>query len=170
MDNSGSGSFDLDAQTATTGVVIKSTPQVGCTLGVATYYFALGSERAPIPAETATISAQLILASGVAATITLESTNCAATVNQYGQGAPDVTDFEVSNRWTPLNLTPTGGTFVGFGGTGASASGMTGTATGGGACSFLYNLEAFGGRRVRVKVVTTVGGVVRVSRHGKVGD
>src|SRR5262245_54090819 len=154
-------SDNLNAQTATTGVVVtavRSGASKGCTLANATtYYFALG-----IAPGASQLSAHLMWASAVVATFTLECSNFPAS----GASATDVTDYSTTaGEWQQFN-SPSA--YVPTSGTGNTSVGATVTAGGTAAGSAFYDMSLVGARRMRIKVVVTTGGVVRCGVHGKV--
>lgn len=139
----------------------------GCTLGVGTYYFPVGSGRSSLPVETNLVSAHLKWAAAVAATITVETSNFPPFKGSAGLlgGPTDVSDISATaGDWILENPSTA---IVGVTGGGNSATAATVTAGGTNAGGCMYHLGNFGCRRVRIKVVTTVGGVVRCSVHGK---
>lgn len=140
----------------------------GVTLGVGTYYFPFGSSKSPVPAESSLTSVMIRGAAAVAATITIEDTVFPATTSPGdGRGVADVSDFEASTtqaNWMPENPSTAS---VSVTGTGWSAVAATVTAAGTNLGSAVFHIGNFGTRRGRLKVVTTVGGLVRVGVHGK---
>ncbi len=169
--NTGTG--DINAVTITTGVVISHAVNTGgatagCTLGVGTYYFPLGSQSAETPSQTPIASAQLYWAAAVAGTITVETCNFPVTLNaRPGVAAVDVTDYNsTSGLWIPQNPSTAIVPVVGSGNSSTAAT-VTAGGSAAGACEFA--LGNLGARRVRIKIVTTVGGLVRCNARGKQG-
>lgn len=142
----------------------------GVTLGVATYYFPLGTARGLTPAQVPLVAVHLKWAAAVAATITVETCNFGATIGAAGMpmgGPADVTDYSATaGDWIAENPSTA---YVGVVGAGNSATGLTITAGGAAAGGCMIHLGNLGARRARLKVVTTVGGVVRVNVQGKAG-
>lgn len=142
----------------------------GVTLGVGTYYFPFGASKSPVPAESPLVAVQVRGAAALAATITLEDTIFPATTSPGdGRGAVDVSDFEASATlasWMPENPSDA---VTSFTGTGWSATAATVTALGTGVGGAVWHIGNFGTRRMRLKIVTTVGGLIRVGVHGKGG-
>lgn len=165
------GTGDLDAITITTGVVIPyKQSDKGVTLVVGTYYFSLGAPDAILNSQALVSSAHVQWAAAVAATITLETSNFPATIGGLptGQGVADVTDYSATaGDWIPENPSTA---IVGVVGSGNSATAATVTAGGSAAGGCSFHLGNLGTRRARIKVVTTVGGIVRVNIHGKGGS
>lgn len=163
---------NLDALTITTGTVVSANrvgdpATFGCTLGVSTYYFPIGSSDAPTASETPLASAHVKWAAAVAATITVETTNFPARVGGVTTGPVDVTDYDsTAGNWQQENPSTA---IVGVTGTGNSSTAATVTAGGTNAGCCTFHLADLGTRRARIKVVTTVGGLMRVGTHGKCG-
>ncbi len=159
---------NLDAVTMTTGVVVEAkrygTPK-GCTLGVGTYYFPIGSSEAPTASDTPLVSAHLQWAAAVAATITYETSNFPAKEGGAGVGSDDTPDYAASTGWVPENPSSA---VVPVNGSGNSSTAATVTAGGSAAGECMFHLGNIGSRRARIKVVTTVAGVVRCGINGKV--
>jgi hypothetical protein len=167
------GTGDLSAQTITTGTVIPFVPAsgatpAGCTLAVNTYYFALGSQDSVTPAETALTSVSMVWQAAVAATITVETTNCPKYIGGTNiGGGTDISDFDVTAAWQQQNPSTA---YVPVSGSGNTVTNLTVTAGGTNAGGCSLELGNLGDRRVRIKIVTTVGGVVRCTVHGKAGS
>jgi hypothetical protein len=144
----------------------------GVTLGVGTYYFPFGASKSPVPAESPLVAVQVIGAAAVAATFSLEDAIFPATTSPGdGRGAVDVTDFEPSStqaRWMPENPADA---VVSVTGTGWAVTASTATVTSAGTNlgGAVWHVGNMGTPRWRLKVVTTVGGLVRVAVHGKGG-
>ncbi len=142
----------------------------GVTLGVGTYYFPFGASKSPVPAESPLVSLHVRGDAAVAATYTVEDSDFPTTTSPGdGRGPADVTDFEAAataGNWIPENPSTA---IVGFIGTGWSSTAATVTSAGSGVGGAMFHLGNQGARRVRLKVVTTVGGKVRVAVHGKGG-
>jgi hypothetical protein len=139
----------------------------GVTLGVGTYYFPLGSARAEVPAETELVGAQLKWAAAVAATITVETSNFPAKRGGFS-GPTDVTDYSTTGGdWIAENP-PTA--YVPVTGAGNSSTLLVITAGGTTAGGAMIHMGNIGSRRCHIKVVTTVGGLMRVNVNGKAGS
>lgn len=164
-------SGDLAAQLSTDGTIVPFLQaNLGCTLGAHTYYFALGTELAPMPSQAVDLSIGLEWAALVAGVFTVEVCNFPLHVNGVGQGAIDVADWSTkAGDWVQYNPALTGSIYANAVGTGNSVSALTITAGGTNAGGAIINIPDVGFRRVRIKAVLSVGGVVRVSRHGKLG-
>ena len=147
------------------GTVVTPARASGCTLGVGTYYFPVGSSEAPTSSETPLVSAHLKWAAAVAATITVETCNFPAKVDSHVSGPTDVSDYdETAGNWISENPTTA---YVAVSGSGNSSTAAVVTAGGTAAGGCTFHLGNLGTRRVRIKVVTTVGGVVRCGIAGK---
>lgn len=169
---------DLVAYTITSGTVIplvidpKTPTNTGCTLGVSTYYFPFGSEISPAPAETSIISLSAMWAAAVAGTGTIEATNIAATIAgaaAINGAAADLTEYDSTSGWVQIDPTLTGAVWAAANGASNSMAKYTLTLGGVAAGSAIWNIPTFGFKRFRFKLVTTVGGIVRATEHGKVG-
>jgi hypothetical protein len=140
----------------------------GVTLGVGTYYFPFGASKSPVPAESPLVSVHVRGDATIAATFTIEDTDFPATTSPGdGRGAVDVSDFEdaaTQANWIPENPSTA---VVGVIGTGWTPSGATVTSAGTNLGGAMFHIGNLGSRRGRLKVVTTVGGKVRVAVHGK---
>lgn len=162
------GSGDLDASTITSGVIIPYKQQdKGVTLGVGTFYFTMGTPDAVINAQATMTSFHAAWSSAVAATITLELSNFPAVIggNILNQGGADITDFDsAAGNWIQENPSTA---IVSVSGVGNSSTAATVTAGGLNAGGCTYHLGNIGTQRARLKVITTVGGVMRVNVHGK---
>ncbi len=161
-----SGSGDVDALTVTTGAVVPFIQANGGVLLTATtFYFPLGSANAEMPAQTSLASVHIKWAAAVAAVITVETCNFPAKVGGDPRGAADVTDYDgTAGNWIISNPSTA---IVDVVGSGNSATAATVTAGGSAAGGCVYNLGNLGNRRVRIKVVASVGGNMRVNVHGK---
>lgn len=173
MDQNNPGTGDLRCYTLTTGAEIAYVPapsgSIGQVIGVNTYYFPVGSQNAPTPAQTALIGVHLKWAAAVAAAITFEVCNFPRYYGGAREGGIDVDDW-VATDWVPWNPA-TGGSLVGqVTGAGNSITALTITAGGTNAGTAFVNMPDLGSRRIRVKVVATVGGLIRVNARGKFGD
>ena len=166
------GIHDLPAQTETTGAQIACTPATGgnptgCLLPAGTYYFELGTDAAPMPAQCSLVSAHLAWSAALAATFTIETSNFPAFVGGAFQGQPDVSVFAASSgTWIQQNAPDA---YVPVFGTGNSAVAAVVTAGGTNAGGCELALELLSSRRVRIKAVVTVAGYLRVNPHGKAG-
>lgn len=159
---------NVDAVTASTGVKVlasRSGASKGCTLGVGTYYFPIGASEAPTSADTPLVSAHLSWAAAVAATITLETTNFPATEGGLAGDNADTTDYSTTaGSWIQENPSTA---IVATSGTGNSSTAATVTAGGTNAGGCMFHVGNLGSRRARIKIVTTVGGLVRCAINGK---
>lgn len=164
------GSGDLSAIKAD-GTPAPNDPANGCTLSSGTWYFPFGGSDAPLPGETALVTLQLQWAAAVAGTITFETCNYPKYRDgRREQGAIDVADNDgnaTRTNWVQQN--PTSGYVPIPTGAGNSVSGLTITAGGTNAGGTGVDLGNFGWKRGRVKLVLTVGGLVRVNINAKVG-
>ena len=168
MDYNQGASGDVNALTITSGNVVTSAPGVGCTLGVNTYYFAVGGMLAPTPSQTSIVAVQLKWDANVVATITVEETNFPQFIGGGISGPPDVTDYDsATGNWVNDNPTTA---YLPNTVTGVSVSNATVTVAGGTAGSAIWHIGNLGTRRVRMKIVLTTGGVVRCTVHGKQGS
>ncbi len=164
------GSGDLSAIKAD-GTLAPNDTANGCTLSSGTWYFPFGGPDAPLPGETALITVQLQWAAAVAGTITFEVTNYPEFRDgRRDQGALDVPDNDgnaTRTNWVQIN--PTTGYVPPPTGAGNTISGLTITAGGTNAGGTTVDLGNLGCRRGRLKLVLTVGGLVRVNINAKVG-
>ena len=176
-------SGDLSAQTATSGVVIPNNVasinnstlgvnQAGCNLGSGTYYFAMGGNAAPVPAETSVMGIHLQWVALLAATVTIEVCNFPGFLSAMREGGVDVTDFDAAGtgNWIQYNPALSVGIYANTIGTNNTVTALTVTAGGTNAGGAIINCVDLGFERVRIKVVTTVGGVFRCGTHGKLGS
>lgn len=169
FDYNGSGSGDLVALTAA-GVVVPSARGVGVTLTAATFFVPIGDTNSPTPSEASVIDVQLKWVAAVAGAITLESCNFPMMLDNVGVGpslptnATDVSDFDTTaGNWIPV-ASAVNQDVVGTGNTATGNAITAGGTNAGGAC---YRLVTAGSRRYRIKLVLSVGGIVRVNRRGK---
>ena len=165
------GSGDINA-IKSDGPPALNAPANGCTLTSGTWYFALGGSDAPLPGETALVTVQLQWAAAVAGTITIEVCNYPEFRDgRREQGPIDVADNDSNasrTNWVQIN--PTTGIYVPAPtGAGNSVSNLTITAGGANAGGTGLDLGNLGWRRVRLKLVLTTGGLVRVNVNGKAG-
>lgn len=144
----------------------------GSTVGVGTYYFPLGGEQGPVPVETAYISAFMLFAATVAGTLTIEVTNLPKTLSGSNQGGGDVNDWDAasSGGWVQWNPTLSGALYANINGSGNSVTAFTYTLGGTTLGGLIANIVSCGFQRIRLKLVTTVGGLVRPNAHGKLGS
>lgn len=160
-------SDNLDA-IKSTGVVAsaqRSGSSKGCTLVAGTYYFPIGSSDARTSAETPLVSAHLQWSAAVAATITIETSNFPANEGGIGGQISDVTDYSSTvGEWVSENPSTA---IVATVGSGNSALAAVVTAGGSAAGACMIHLGNLGSRRARVKIVLTVGGLVRCGVNGK---
>lgn len=159
--------------TAIPAAIAKSGADVaGVTLGIATYYVPLSlSSDAPIGGQATVMGVHLKWVAAVAATITLEFSNFPKYRDPGKERGPvDVSDYDATvGNWQQWNPTTAGPDNVQVQGTGNSATAFTITAGGTNAGSAFINLSAFGARRMRLKIVATAGGLLRVGVSGKLG-
>ncbi|HKP07587.1 MAG TPA: hypothetical protein VJU58_10085 [Microbacterium sp.] len=164
------GSGDLNAIKAD-GTIAANDTANGCTLTSGTWYFAFGGSDAPLPGETALVTVQLQWAAAVAGAITVEVTNYPEFRDgRREQGPTDVGDNDgnaTRTNWVQIN--PSTGYVPPPTGAGNSVSGLTLTAGGTNAGGTIIDLGNLGARRCRLKLVLTVGGLVRVNVNAKVG-
>ncbi len=166
MDYGRNNGGDIDA-IKSDGTVASNVPGVGCTLAAGTYYFPLGSDNAPAPSETPLASAHLKWAAAVAATATVETSNFPGRVGGGSSGPVDVSDYDATaGNWVQENPSTA---IVAVTGSGNSSTAATVTLGGSAAGGCTFHLGNLGTRRARIKLVVTVGGVVRASMHGKAG-
>ncbi len=135
------------------------------TLGVATYYFPIGGSDAPTSSETPLVAAHLKWAALVAATITVETSCFPLRMQGVTTGPLDVTDYDTTaGNWLQENPSTA---IVAVTGTGNTSTAATIVAGGTNAGGCMFHLGNLGSRRARIKVVTTVGGLVRCGIAGK---
>ena len=169
---------DIPALTITTGLVVpvvidpKTPINTGCTLLATTYYFPFGGELASVPAECSVLSLSAMWNSVLAATMTIEATNCAATVSGSGaaQGAAtDLLDYDSTVGWVQIDPTLTGNVYAAVTGSSNTMTKYTAVAGAAAAGGAIWSIPMFAFKRFRLKVVVTVGGLLRVTTHGKLG-
>lgn len=162
-----SDNIDAIKSDGTVVSAVRSGTSKGCTLAVATYYFPLGSSEAPLSAGTSLVHAHLKWAAAVAATITVETCSFTRFEGGFGGANDDVTDYSTTaGDWIQENPSTAIVAVSGASNTSTAATVTAGGAAAGG-CSF--HLGNLGSRRARVKVVATVGGLVRCAANGKAG-
>lgn len=171
----GTGVLGLNALTITTGAsvpfVMGDTTSPGCTLGVSTYYFPIGSERDGIVAATVDVGLQMRWNAAAAGTATIEVCNWPATLSGASQGGPVITDYDSSaTGWSQLDPTLAGQVFAAASGSGNSMTKYTCTLGGTAAGLAIWNIPDLGFRRLRIKLVLSAGGVVWVMPWGKLGS
>lgn len=149
---------NLSAFLATTGTEAKPDGTGFVTLTVATHYFPI-----PVGGEGLLQSVHVQFGALIAASgITIEGCNFPG----LGHGADGVSDFDATGGgvWVPIN-----NAIAGYGS--ATASGGTFTvltlAKTAGAGSAMFNLINPGWARLRLAVVCTTAGTIRVRPHGK---
>lgn len=167
-------SDNLSVITGTTGVVLTPASAAGGSPGVTlanstTYYVPLASGvDGPLTTECPLVHAHLKWASAVAATITIESSSFAKYVGGGTNGPVDVSDYDATTgNWIQENTAGSG--VVTVVGTGNSATALTITAGGTNAGAASINLINLGAKRLRLKIVVTTGGLLRVGVNGKAG-
>jgi hypothetical protein len=158
-------SDNLDAITTATGVVIlaeRVAATKGCTLPAGTYYFLLDRKGSLVE------SAHLQWSAALAATITVEASNYPEHIaGQPTQSPIDVSDYSaVAGEWVQLDPTTA---YVPIVGAGNSVANLTITAGGANAGAAWIDMGNLGARRMRVKVVVTTQGVLRVGVNGRDG-
>ncbi len=158
----------IDALTVTTGVVVPHVQSAGgCTLTATTFYFPLTNFNAEMPGQTAHLGIQAKWAAAVAGTITVETCDFPSKVGGDFRGAADVTDYDsTAGNWMPFNPTAAESLYVGLVGASNTATALTITAGGAAAGGCGINIPSLAHRRARLKVVLSVGGVVRVAKAG----
>lgn len=140
------------------------------TLGVGTYYFPFGSTLGGAPLETSLLSLNAYWSAALAGAFTIEGCNFDATRSGNGQGSADISDWAATGgAWLQYNPTQVGGTYAAAGGAGNSFTALALTLGGTAVGSALINMPDFGFRRARAKIVTTVGGTIRLMPWGKLG-
>ena len=179
MDYSSPGSGDIGALVVSGAggaagtllpfVALTGETASGVVLPVGTYVFIVGSPTAPTPSQTTLTGVQLFWAAAVAATITVESTNFPKNLggDYSGRGGIDVSDFtNTTGLWLQENASTAQ---VPVAGANNTVTAMTVTAGGTNAGGCMFHIGNFGARRLRIKLVTTVGGLIRCNVHGKDG-
>lgn len=162
------GAGDLDAFKNDGTPVLHDSDTGQIALGIGTYYVPFGTSLSPMPDEVSLLSLHLAWAAAVAAAITVEVCNFAAIRGAGLKGPPDVSDYdETPGNWIPWDPSDAQSKAVGVGN---AAAGATLTAGGTNAGGGGVELPDFGFRRGRIKIVTTVGGAVRISARGKLGS
>jgi hypothetical protein len=166
----GNGFDNLDAikSDGTKVAAVQSGAAKGCTLGVGTYFFPIGGSDGSFPGDMPIAAIHLAWAAAVDATITVETCNFPAHEHGMKDGPADVSDYDTTpGNWIPVAPT---NAYGGAAGAGNAVAGSTITAGGTNAGGAMLHLPNIGSRRARVKVVTTVGGLVRCGAHGKMSD
>jgi hypothetical protein len=144
---------------------VLSGASKGCTLGVGTYYFPFGGEQSEMISDMPVGSGHLSWAAAVAMTVTIETSDYPAYEHGMESGPADVNDWDATGpTWVPSNASTA---VVDITGTGNTTTAATVTAGGTNAGGAMYNVSALGVRRARLKLVVTVGGLVRFGVHGK---
>jgi hypothetical protein len=140
----------------------------GVTLGVGTFYFPLGGERAGAVVETAMHSFSAMWPLGIVGTLTIEGTNFPKTLLSTDQGPGDVNDWDATAGWQQINPALTGMVLAVASGTGVMTNFSCAVASGiGGA---FWNIPDLGAMRLRLKAALTTGGLLRVFGHSKLGS
>lgn len=164
---------DIAAITITSGLVVPvvlDPTNTGCNLLISTYYFPFGTERNGIAIETVDIALHMRWALAVTGTATIEATNLPATIGGAGQGGIDVSDYDsTAGNWVQIDPTLAGPVYANAVGSGNSVTKYTVTLGGSAAGAAIWNIPDFGFKRGRIKLVTTVGGIVRANISGKLG-
>lgn len=153
---------DVNAYTITTGAVIKSEDEVGCTLAAGTYFF-------PIPeARELLASVHGKWNSTLAAVLTFENSN----FPEYDSALRSSDDVDVSiidttaGNWVKQDPT-TAYVAIAAPGADATVANMTVTIAGGTANGMFMDLGNTGARRGRIRAVVTVAGTLRIAPWGK---
>jgi hypothetical protein len=149
----------LSAINTADGSIVKPDNNGWVSLTTATYVFAIGSPDADVESFNV-ITDATIAWSGM----TVEDTN--APRNSSGQMTPGtVTDYDVSadSTWTQENPSDA---YIGTSGTGWTATAATLAKTAGKGSAMIH-VSAYGAKRIRLKVVVTTAGTVRVAAWGK---
>jgi len=147
--------------------VLDPTNGVGVTLGVGTYTFPLGGEKAGPMVEAVIHALSASWPLGIVGTLTIEATNYPKTIKSTDVGPPDLTDWDTSGKWVQWNPTVGGANYTNASGTGTWTNYSLGIASGVGAA--IANLQDIGFLRMRAKIVTSVGGFFRIMNHSKLG-
>ena len=137
------------------------------TLTGTTYYIPVGNDSfSTLPVELRNVAIHLKWAAAVAATITVEVSCFPAKVGgrRGGPGYNVTDDDTTAGNWIQLNPSTA---YVPVSGTGNSATAAVVTAGGTNAGGCIFDLADLGDRRVRIKVVATVGGALWANAHGK---
>lgn len=171
MGRPGSGDVDALTNSPSTGTVVpyKQTDK-GVTLGIGTYYFMMGTQDAVLNSQAVMSSCHVAWAAAVAGLITLETCNFPATIGgaTTNQGGVDVGDSDTTvGNWIQENPSTA---IVSTAGSGNSSTAATVTMGGSAIGGCTYQLGNISTKRARLKVVTTVGGIVRCNVHGKGGS
>lgn len=135
----------------------------GCTLTAGTFYFELGGSEAPLASETPLAGGYLQWAAAVAGVATIESGMFPAKEGGQGGANTDTTSFS-STGWVQQNPTTA---YVPVSGAGNSSTAATVTLGGTNAGECEFDVGNVAGRRLRIKLVLTVGGLVRCGANGK---
>jgi hypothetical protein len=175
MDYNVQGSRDVIAINTANGALAAFAPtgaSIGNTLTAATWVLPLGSGvYAAVPGETTCLTAHLSWAAAVAGTLTVECSNYPRYWNGARSGPDDVTDYSTTaGHWPQWNIALSGANNVQVAGTGNSATAYTITLGGTNAGTALIQLADCGFRRVRLKIVASVGGLLRCCVTGKLGS
>ena len=144
----------------------------GFTLGSGvTYYIPFGTFQSPIPVEASGIALAFRWAAAVAGTVTLEASCFPATLGPDITGGGDVNDWDASTdgSWQQWNAALVEAMYTQASGASNSVTAFTWTMGGAAAGGGMLNIPDISLRRLRLKVVTTVGGLFRACMHGK-GD
>jgi len=132
------------------------------------YYFVLGAQHAPVPAETGLNCIGLRWDAAIVVTFTFEDTVFPSTTDPRDPRGPvDVSDFDATpGNWMPEN--PPGAYMSGSGTGGLTVTGLSGVVAGGQVGGTTIHLGNFGARRGRIRAaVGATGGKVRCGVHGK---
>lgn len=136
----------------------------GCTLTSGTWYFELGGSEAPLASETPLASGYLQWAAAVAGVATVET--AVFPLYEGGQGGANVdTASNATTGWVQQNPPTAYVPVSATAGNSSTAAVVTLGGTTAGECEF--DVGNMGGRRIRLKLVLTVGGLVRCGANGK---
>ncbi len=131
----------------------------GLTLTAATFFIPLNV------ADESTLHLTLKWNAAFAGTITVETTDFPATLPVAGGLADDVTDYSTTaGDWEQENPTTA---YVSTSGTGNSATNLTITAGGTNAGGASFHIGNFGAKRIRLRIVCSTGGILRVGCNSK---
>jgi len=141
----------------------------GVNLGIGTYRFVVSSPSgdSETPAQTSLVGVQFAWQASLAGTIKLVVCNFPGTLDKFGRGTVDVSDFDTI-FWTQLD--PSSNVYIPVTGAGNSVTNATVTAGGTAAGTCVYELGNLGDRRLGFTVTTTAGGIMRCNACGKLGS
>lgn len=158
------GSGDLDALTTAGAVVARDAFTKAITLATGTYYIPVGGLDGVVPGSVVVVCVQLKCNAALAGTVTFEDSCFPQKRDNATSGPDDVSNFSTTaGDWMPFAPTTADVAVL----TGITASGTTLTVGGTAASGARITFTGFGGRRLRLKVVVTTGGTLRVNVRGK---